>query len=462
MIADGDQAGGLAGKVTSVTGGTAEVTLITDASSAVSAQVMPAGATGIVKPEVGDPRDLLLDFVEGGRRVTEDTTVVTSGFTLAEGESLFPRGIPIGRVTRVDLDEVEHLPARAHPARSPTCAVDIVQVLTSAARRRADRRGEVAVMPGPAPSSRVGLLLLAAVILQVSGSSQPASSAATPTWWRSPWPPWRSTRAACRARRRASRPASCSTSERRHDGRLVAGAHRRRLRRRALPRGARPRHGLMPIPVGAARHAGWVISFAAVSFMLDVGACVSPLVIRDMLVTILLNTLLAIPVFAVVRRLLRPALVVDPFERPPPAPGRRATPARSDSAGSRSDVPRRRQAPQLTPQLALRVAIIGGVALLAFAIVFFRLWYLQVLSGDKYRAEANDNQVREIKVQAPRGEIVDRDGRALVDNRTGLAVVRAPDKLPEDVTERREVYERLGRLLRHEPAGESSGRWSPS
>ena len=70
--------------------------------------------------------------------------------------------------------------------------------------------------------------------------------------------------------------------------------------------------------------------------------------------------------------------------------------------------------PTLTPQLALRVAIIGGIALVAFAIIFFRLWYLQVLSGDKYLAEAHDNRVREIKVQAPRGEIVDRDGRVLV------------------------------------------------
>ena len=100
-------AGGLAGKVTRVTGGNAEVTLITDASSAVSAQVMPEGATGIVKPEVGDPDDLLLDFVQKGKRVTEGTTVVTSGFTSRRVESLFPRGIPIGRVTKVDLDEVE-------------------------------------------------------------------------------------------------------------------------------------------------------------------------------------------------------------------------------------------------------------------------------------------------------------------------------------------------------------------
>jgi rod shape-determining protein MreC len=98
--------GGLAGKVTSVTSGTAQVTLLTDASSAVSAQVMPEGANGIVKPEVGNPRDLLLDFVEKGRRVTEGTTVVTSGFTSSRVESLFPRGIPIGTVTEVDLDEI--------------------------------------------------------------------------------------------------------------------------------------------------------------------------------------------------------------------------------------------------------------------------------------------------------------------------------------------------------------------
>ena len=103
--------------------------------------------------------------------------------------------------------------------------------------------------------------------------------------------------------------------------------------------------------------------------------------------------------------------------------------------------------PALTPQLALRVAIIGGLALALFAVVFFRLWYLQVLSGDKYETEANSNQVRKIKVQAPRGEIVDREGRVLVNNRTGLAVRVTPDELPEDDGERRQVYNRLGRVL---------------
>jgi penicillin-binding protein 2 len=107
--------------------------------------------------------------------------------------------------------------------------------------------------------------------------------------------------------------------------------------------------------------------------------------------------------------------------------------------------------PTLTPQLAVRVALIGGVALAAFAVIFFRLWYLQVLSGDKYRAEANNNQVREIKVQAPRGNIVDRQGRVLVDNRTGLAVKVTPGKLPSDSGEQRKEYRRLGRILGMRP-----------
>jgi penicillin-binding protein 2 len=105
-----------------------------------------------------------------------------------------------------------------------------------------------------------------------------------------------------------------------------------------------------------------------------------------------------------------------------------------------------RQRP-MSPQLALRVAIMGGIALVLFGIVFFRLWYLQILEGDRYRAEANDNQVREITVQAPRGEIVDREGRVLVDNRPGLAVKITPDRLPDDPAAKAQLYANLARLL---------------
>ncbi len=139
-------AGGLAGRVTRVTDGTAEVELITEASSAVAAQVVPRGAQGVVRPTVGEPNDLLLDYLEKGRRVTEGTTVVTSGFTSArEGvESNFPRGIPIGRVTRVDLDEVD-LYQRVHiKPFADLRRLEFVQVLT-----RRGRPQETADVGGP-------------------------------------------------------------------------------------------------------------------------------------------------------------------------------------------------------------------------------------------------------------------------------------------------------------------------
>ena len=74
-----------------------------------------------------------------------------------------------------------------------------------------------------------------------------------------------------------------------------------------------PSHGLLPLAVAAAATGGFMVAFAAVSFMLDVGASVSPLVIRDAIVTTLLNVLLALPVFTGVRKVLRPVLRVDPL-----------------------------------------------------------------------------------------------------------------------------------------------------
>ena len=98
---------GLIGKVSAVSSDAAQVTLLTDHTSGVSAQVVPDGAGGLVKARVGDPGDLLLDFVEKGRPVLKGATVVTAGWRSSKLESLFPRGVPIGRVTRVDTRERE-------------------------------------------------------------------------------------------------------------------------------------------------------------------------------------------------------------------------------------------------------------------------------------------------------------------------------------------------------------------
>jgi penicillin-binding protein 2 len=86
--------------------------------------------------------------------------------------------------------------------------------------------------------------------------------------------------------------------------------------------------------------------------------------------------------------------------------------------------------PPITPQLALRVAVLGGIAFVLFAIIFFRLWYLQVLSGDQYLQQARDNRVRELRVQAPRGDILDRNGNVLVENRAATVVQIDPESLP--------------------------------
>ena len=102
--------------------------------------------------------------------------------------------------------------------------------------------------------------------------------------------------------------------------------------------------------------------------------------------------------------------------------------------------------PQMTSGFALRVAMLGGLALALFAVIFFRLWYLQVLSGDQYLADANDNRTRELRVGAPRGEIVDRDGKVLVGNRTSLALQVDPGELPADEKARRAELARLAGL----------------
>ncbi len=97
-------------------------------------------------------------------------------------------------------------------------------------------------------------------------------------------------------------------------------------------------------------------------------------------------------------------------------------------------------------QFAVRVAVLGGIALVAFAAVFFRLWFLEVLSGEAYLKEANANRVREIKIQAPRGEILDREGRVLVDNRTSLALQVRPDKLFRKTPDRNRELRKLSRV----------------
>jgi rod shape-determining protein MreD len=76
-----------------------------------------------------------------------------------------------------------------------------------------------------------------------------------------------------------------------------------------------PAHGLAPVAVGAAATAVATIGFAVLQFLLGVDAPVSFLLLREILMTVLLNTLLALPIYALCRRILLPFLPDDPRRR---------------------------------------------------------------------------------------------------------------------------------------------------
>jgi penicillin-binding protein 2 len=101
---------------------------------------------------------------------------------------------------------------------------------------------------------------------------------------------------------------------------------------------------------------------------------------------------------------------------------------------------------RLTPQLALRVGVLAALALIVFAVLFLRLWALQVLSGDRYLVAAQNNQLRTIRVEAPRGSIVDRNGKVIVSNVPGTAVRIWTADLPDEG--RYAMFKRLSKILR--------------
>ena len=74
-----------------------------------------------------------------------------------------------------------------------------------------------------------------------------------------------------------------------------------------------PAHGLAPIAVTATSTFAYLLATATVSFMLGFEGAVSPLLIRETLLTVILNSLLAMPVFWIVAKTLRRVLDSDPF-----------------------------------------------------------------------------------------------------------------------------------------------------
>ncbi|MEA2494479.1 MAG: hypothetical protein QOJ29_2390 [Thermoleophilaceae bacterium] len=91
---------------------------------------------------------------------------------------------------------------------------------------------------------------------------------------------------------------------------VLVGYGAGRLRELRDPQGA-----LVPMAVGAAASAAALVGYAIVQFMLGVDSPVSFLLARQILATVLLNTIIALPVYTIARRWLMPVLPEDPRRR---------------------------------------------------------------------------------------------------------------------------------------------------
>jgi rod shape-determining protein MreC len=126
---------GLVGRVASVEGGSSQVTLITDSASAISAKVVPTGVQGVIRPDLGDPEDLILDYIDSTETIGVGQAVVTSGWRAQGLASLFPPNLPVGEVTRAPLVVQEASQQVRLRPYADLANLDIVQVLTGGPER---------------------------------------------------------------------------------------------------------------------------------------------------------------------------------------------------------------------------------------------------------------------------------------------------------------------------------------
>jgi rod shape-determining protein MreC len=123
--------GALVGNVSEVDPTVSIVTLITDHTMAVAAQVQDAaGDTGVLVPAVGDPNQLVLQYLPTTAQVQQNDQVVTVGFRSGSLQDLYPAGLPIGQVSAVGNQLANNGQVTVTPA-ADLRRLDVVQVLTA-------------------------------------------------------------------------------------------------------------------------------------------------------------------------------------------------------------------------------------------------------------------------------------------------------------------------------------------
>jgi rod shape-determining protein MreC len=129
-------ADGLVGLVTRVSPDTARVQLLTDEEAAVSAVDLRTSAPGIVLHARGTRETLVLDRVRKQDRVKVGDEVVTAGWRASGLSSLYPKGIPIGKVTSVGLTDTDLFQQVQIDPFVDFGSLDAVLVLVPTERRR--------------------------------------------------------------------------------------------------------------------------------------------------------------------------------------------------------------------------------------------------------------------------------------------------------------------------------------
>src|ERR1043165_4871443 len=73
-----------------------------------------------------------------------------------------------------------------------------------------------------------------------------------------------------------------------------------------------------------------------------------------------------------------------------------------------------------------RYRLYYGAIAFAFIVFTMRLWFLQVIEGSELREFSEKNRIKQIKISAPRGMMLDRDGKILVENHPGFEAILSP------------------------------------
>jgi rod shape-determining protein MreC len=124
--------GALVGEVSTVAANVSFVTLITDHSFAVTAQVNDGGSgdTGVLVPAIGDPNHLILQYLNRRAPISSGQQVVTAGFKSGDLDSLFPAAIPIGQVSNANQNTLLNAGTVQVDPAADLRHLDAVQILT--------------------------------------------------------------------------------------------------------------------------------------------------------------------------------------------------------------------------------------------------------------------------------------------------------------------------------------------